>query len=179
MRKSSESSRQGHDSTNEEIERDLYRALPDQQAFQHESGISALRRLLRAYACYNTDVGKTNRRDRARLLIYFFFRILPSDEHYRRRSADLHERRRCILDFSSALRALTSGLLQHQSCRSVDWSRWETRVTRPGTKHRSISFPGVFNDYCRDYLPELYEKLKNLGVAACISLSWFLTLYIW
>jgi hypothetical protein len=45
------------DSINEEIERDLYRALPDQKAYQDESGISALRRLLRAYACYNTDVG--------------------------------------------------------------------------------------------------------------------------
>lgn len=42
-----------------------------------------------------------------------------------------------------------------------------------------VCFLGVFNDYCNEYLPELYEKLKNLGVAACISLSWFLTLYIW
>jgi hypothetical protein len=45
------------DTINEEIERDLYRALPDQKAYQEASGIDALRRLLRAYACYNTDVG--------------------------------------------------------------------------------------------------------------------------
>ncbi|CAF4103017.1 unnamed protein product, partial [Adineta steineri] len=36
----------------------------------------------------------------------------------------------------------------------------------------------VFNDYCHDYLPDLYDKLKHLGVATCISLSWFLTLFI-
>ena len=46
------------DTTNEEIERDLYRALPDQKAYQTESGVGVLRRLLRAYACYNTDVGE-------------------------------------------------------------------------------------------------------------------------
>ncbi|CAF4879706.1 unnamed protein product [Rotaria sp. Silwood1] len=45
------------DIINEEIERDLHRALPDQKAYQHEAGINALRRLLRAYACYNIDVG--------------------------------------------------------------------------------------------------------------------------
>ena len=50
-----------HDTINEEIERDLYRALPDQKAYQDESGINALRRLLRAYACYNTDVGQLKR----------------------------------------------------------------------------------------------------------------------
>ncbi|CAF4382331.1 unnamed protein product, partial [Adineta steineri] len=36
----------------------------------------------------------------------------------------------------------------------------------------------VFNHYCKEYLPDLYDKLKNLGIAACISLSWFLTLFI-
>ncbi|CAF3364065.1 unnamed protein product [Rotaria sp. Silwood1] len=36
----------------------------------------------------------------------------------------------------------------------------------------------VFNDYCKEYLPDLYAKLKHLGIAACISLSWFLTLFV-
>ncbi|CAF4493213.1 unnamed protein product, partial [Rotaria sp. Silwood2] len=45
------------DTIYEEIERDLCRALPDQKAYQHESGINALRRLLRSYSRYNTDVG--------------------------------------------------------------------------------------------------------------------------
>lgn len=58
VEQSSRQNKTDHDSTNEEIERDLYRALPDQKAFQSESGISALRRLLRAYACHNAEVGQ-------------------------------------------------------------------------------------------------------------------------
>jgi len=42
-----------------------------------------------------------------------------------------------------------------------------------------LRFLGVFTDYCKEYLPDLYEKLEKLGIAACISLSWFLTLFIW
>ncbi|CAF3774640.1 unnamed protein product [Rotaria sordida] len=38
--------------------------------------------------------------------------------------------------------------------------------------------PCVFSDYCKEYLPDLYDKLENLGIAACISLSWFLTLFV-
>ena len=53
----SSSAEPNQDTIKEEIERDLYRALPDQKAFQNELGISGLRRLLRAYACYNIDVG--------------------------------------------------------------------------------------------------------------------------
>jgi hypothetical protein len=37
---------------------------------------------------------------------------------------------------------------------------------------------GVFSDYCKEYIPDLYDKLENLGIAACITLSWFLTLFI-
>lgn len=37
---------------------------------------------------------------------------------------------------------------------------------------------GVFEELAREYVPQLYDYMQDLGVISTISLSWFLTLFL-
>lgn len=37
---------------------------------------------------------------------------------------------------------------------------------------------GVFEELAREYVPQLYDCMQDLGVISTISLSWFLTLFL-
>lgn len=51
-------------------------------------------------------------------------------------------------------------------------------------KLNSVSPPGalvdqgVFEELAREYVPQLYDCMQDLGVISTISLSWFLTLFL-
>lgn len=47
-------------------------------------------------------------------------------------------------------------------------------VSSPG----ALVDQGVFEELAREYVPQLYDCMQDLGVISTISLSWFLTLFL-
>lgn len=48
----------------------------------------------------------------------------------------------------------------------------------PASAAGALVDQGVFEELARDYVPQLYDCMQDLGVISTISLSWFLTLFL-
>nr|XP_036875881.1 TBC1 domain family member 8 isoform X3 [Manis javanica] len=143
----------------EEIERDLHRSLPEHPAFQNETGIAALRRVLTAYAHRNPKIG------------------------YCQASASVDLCLSRPLQKLQSMNILTSVLLLYAKEEEAFWLLVAVceRMLPDYFSHRVIGAQvdqSVFEELIKERLPELAEHMHDLTALAPISLSWFLTLFL-
>lgn len=78
-------------------------------------------------------------------------------------------------------------LLQHKGCRSVyemvlccNYYDMKSFLCNAQVFFFSGALvdQGVFEELAREYIPQLYDCMQDLGVISTISLSWFLTLFL-
>ncbi|MEQ2219211.1 hypothetical protein XENOCAPTIV_014217, partial [Xenoophorus captivus] len=147
-----------------EIERDLHRSLPEHPAFQSDTGISALRRVLTAYAYRNPKIGYCQVND-----------ITPGSQDSSCRSY--------LPAPADAMNILTSVLLLYAKEEEAFWLLVAVceRMLPDYFNRRIIGAlvdQAVFEDLIRENLPQLVEHMTDLSFFSSVSLSWFLTLFI-
>lgn len=100
--------------------------------------------------------------------------------------AALRQRGGGFLAACGALWEDAARLLQHKSRRSVceggsvskDVWYGSFLFNHPHSSPGALVDQGVFEELAREYVPQLYDCMQDLGVISTISLSWFLTLFL-
>lgn len=179
----------------EEIERDLHRSLPEHPAFQNEMGIAALRRVLTAYAFRNPNIGYCQVRHSSTFGSSSSSILLMNAYVFPPQHQAMNIVTSVLLLYAKEeeafwlLVALCERMLpDYYNTRVVGQSEQVLSEVRifclcrvdydlpppPG----ALVDQGVFEELAREYVPQLYDCMQDLGVISTISLSWFLTLFL-